>query len=128
MTKRTYLLLAAISIASMAAAQAGVSRWQTRLEGTGVASGKAKYKLAQRAGRQLQEEIEVEGEDLMPNATYTIKIDNVSVGTVSTDGFGAFEWEKRNIGTRKYTVQTGTSVGIYDDNGAVATGAFQPTP
>lgn len=126
LNKKMILFVSALSLAAFAIAQNSLVELRADMSGSGIASGKAKYKLKQRAGRQLQEEIEVEGEDLAPNSTYTITLSGAPIGEATTDGFGSFEWSRRNLRTRGYQVQAGTPVGVEDANGPVMSGAFAP--
>ncbi len=115
----------AVGIAAVLVAQTGVFIWEARMS-NGAAGGKAKYKFANRTGRQIQEELEFEGEDLAPNTTYQLTMAGNQVGEATTDGFGAFEWEARNRGARRWNAGAGTPVTIQNANGIVLSGTLQP--
>lgn len=125
--RKSITVLAVLAMAALVVAQ-GVVRLEARMTSAGPAEGKAKYKLSTRAGRQVQEELEFEGEDLAPNTTYDLTVAGVVVGQATTDGFGAFEWGRRSVGSSRYVVATGTPVTIQNANGIAAAGTFAPRP
>lgn len=123
MFNRKWIACAALlGTAAILVAQ-GVVRLEARMA-NGAASGKAKYKLSTRAGRQIQEELEFEAEDLMPNTEYTMTVGGLPVGTAMTNGFGAFAWSKRTLRNPRYSVSVGTPVTVENLDGVALSGAF----
>jgi len=71
-------------------------RFEARLDGDGLASGKAKYRERDRKG-STQLRFSVQIEDAAPNTTYEILLNGVAFASVTTDALGAGDFDVRNI-------------------------------
>lgn len=113
-----------ISTAILATALAGA---QTRIELRAVLSGgkgKAVWKTRDSA-TQLQAELAVEAQRLLPGRTYRIVIGPNSWPVV-TNAFGAFSFDRRYIGPIRPNIVPGTIVSVKNAAGQlVLIGAFQ---
>jgi hypothetical protein len=125
LNRKAIASIIAVGVAAILVAQTGVFRYEARMS-NGVAGGKAKYKFSNRSGRQIQEEIEFEGEDLAPNTMYSLTMAGSQVGEATTDGLGTFAFETRNVGARRWNFGTGTPVTVENANGIALSGTLQP--
>ena len=116
--KRTTLVLATLVLALTAfAVQQSRVELEARLGGTTRAKGKAKWQT--RDGRQMQAELEVEGENLKRNTNYFVTVGSNSTFMVTTNGFGSFEDEDRFIGPNRPVVHVGDLVTVADSTNQV---------
>lgn len=122
--KLSKMIMTVLAMAAFAMVAAGGDdiRFEARL--TGWAEGKAKFKVKPQ-DRVFQSEIEVEGEDLVPNTNYIVIIGADNVWHVRTDGFGSFEMEERSVGPDPLPITEGTPVVVNDTAGnTVLSGTF----
>ncbi len=122
MNMRTLTIASILGIGcAIAAAQVISTRLEARLAGAG--KGKAKWQLVQK-GREIQSEFEVEGERLPSNTSYDVYVGDQFIGTVTTNGFGAFSAEKRYLGANHPNVAAGMTVTVANTGGVVLSGVF----
>lgn len=119
--KNTLIVLAIVSLVAATVAQTGRAEYRANMAGQG--KGKATWKLRD-SGSQLQAELEVEGENLAKNTTYSVKVAAYSF-TVKTDGFGRYNLAKRYTTNVRPAIGVGTVVRLMRTNATVAqTGTF----
>lgn len=114
--KNTLIVLAIVSLVAGAVAQTGRAEFEARMTGQG--KGKAKWKTRDQ-GTQLQGELEVEGENLPRNTTYSVKVGAYSF-TVRTDGFGRYNLARRYTTATRPNITTGTIVRLMRTDATVA--------
>lgn len=121
-TRTLIVSLLTLAVFSLVLAVGDDSRFQANLSGAG--KGKAKYKVkTENVGVQF--ELSVEGENLAPNATYTVEIGTDIVFTVTTDAFRAFDFDTRQLAATGLNIGAGTTVAVKDAGGStVLAGAF----
>jgi hypothetical protein len=89
----------------------------------GIADGKAEFR-----DRGSEEKIKVQIEDVAKNARFTVKIDGVKLGTITTNSFGTGELERNtNDGQSVPNVQKGDLVQVFrgTTTTVVLSGRFQ---
>ena len=119
--KKVLLLTAAVALAALSVAQGSI---ELRATLTGIGKGKATWKTRD-AGNQLQGELEVGGERLLPNTLYRVVI-GANIWSVSSNAFGAFKLYKRYVGPNRPSIGAGTIVRVKNGTGIVVlSGAFQ---
>lgn len=109
-----------LAIGMIASALGFAQRTSIRLEGVlfGAGNDKGKAKWVVKDGRgEMQAELEVEGENLIPNETYYISIDNHRPWSATTDAFGAFELNQVFRGPNRPTISAGASVFVTNKAG-----------
>ncbi len=96
-TKTATLFTLGFVLAAAAMAQVVRNEMVATLTGSGLAAGKAKYKAVTKP-RQVEAQVEVEAEDLVPGATYSIRIEGLKQVTTTADSFGSIvgTWRFRN--------------------------------
>lgn len=117
--KRTIGLMMTVALAAGAigfAQRGGSTRLEGPLFGAGNDKGKAKWQTRDGRG-QLQAELEVEGENLIPNETYYISIEN-NRWSVQANAFGAFEFVQRYIGPERPSISAGSNVFVTNKAGS----------
>lgn len=125
--KRTSVVLATLVLALTAfAVQQSRVNLEARLGGASRGKGKAKWQTRD-TSRQLQAELEVEGENLRRNSDYIVTVGSNAPFTVTTNGFGSFENEQRFLGANRPVVASGDVVTVTDTSSQVVmTGTLQP--
>lgn len=123
---RTILAVAAMVVAAGVIAQRQGVRYEARLSSSTSAKGKVRFSPP---FRTRQSEFQAEGENLAPNAQYTVNLSTGSSFSATTDGLGNFSI---NIVFRGGSVQppvitTGTTAWVTNAAGAtVMAGTFAP--
>ena len=75
----------------------------------GIADGKAEYR-----DRGLEEKVKVQIEDVAKNALFTVKIEGVRVGVITTNSLGTGELERNtNDGQFVPSIQKGDLVQVF---------------
>lgn len=111
--------LAALSLFAFAM----LGRFEARMTGSG-ASGKAKMESKLKRG-EYQAEFEVQGEDLLADASYWVNVDGQSF-LVNTNAFGSFEFHGRYGDTNHPNIEGGTPINLTNSAGdVVLSGVFQ---
>ncbi|MCB0825011.1 MAG: hypothetical protein KDC26_02375 [Armatimonadetes bacterium] len=115
---------AVVGLASLALfAFAMLGRYEARMSGEG-GKGKAKMQSKQKRG-EYQAEFEVEGENMLSDASYWINVDGQSF-LVNTNAFGSFEFSARYSSPDHPNIEGGTPINITNGAGdVVMQGVFQ---
>jgi len=129
------LLLFALPLASMPFAP-GDQIWDALNTVNGVTL-KAKYKESPDNGL-IDQSLEVELDNAMPNMTFTVKIKKKRLGTLTTDGFGTGIFRVKRLGIvpgpdgrppRRKRINTGDLVTVLNSSiGFSLSADFQPRP
>ncbi len=123
MTLRTVLLTSmTAAVFALCAAAGNDTRFEARLSGWG--KGKAAYKVKADNGL-LESQLQVEGENLVPNTNYIVIIGVDNVWQTRTNGFGAFRVSERSVGPTALPISAGTPAIVNDTTGnTVLSGTF----
>ncbi len=122
--KNTLIVLAIVSLVAGAVAQSGRAEFRANMSGQG--KGKATWKLRD-SGSQFQAELEVEGENLAKNTSYSVKI-GANVFAVKTNALGRYNLAKRYTTSVRPSIGAGTIVRLMRTNATVAqSGTFAQT-
>ena len=110
------LIVCVASLCTVAIANTGDVDLRANL--TGVGEGKAEWKVSD-SGTRLRAELEVDGENLAADSTFTVTVGSNAPFTVTTDAVGEFKSDMRfNTATRP-VVNVGDSVTVADDTSTV---------
>lgn len=118
--KKLLLISGAVLVAACAVAQGRIELRATMTGGKGKAVWKTRDSVS-----QLQAELGVEGERLTPGRIYRIVI-GPNTWQVTTNAFGAFEFDRRYVGPNRPTIVSGTVVQLKNAAGQlVLSGVFR---
>ena len=116
------LTIATVAVFALSVAAGDEARFVAQLTGWG--KGKAAFKVKPDNGR-LQSELQIEGENLVPNTNYIVIIGTDNVWQTRTNGFGVFEVRERTVAPTALPVGNGTPVTVNDTAGnTVLSGTF----
>ena len=107
------VLVMGLMVAALGFAQGSRVRLEAVLIGSGNDKGKAKWETRDDAG-QMQAQLQVEGENLVPNATLIVSVGANTPWSVQTDAFGAFRLSQLYLGAIRPSVPAGSSVIVTD--------------
>ena len=113
----TTMMVVGLGLAALGWAQVAAIRLEARLAGSGNDKGKAKWQTRDSSRGEMQAQLEVEGENLMPNSTYTITVGSNLPWSADTDAFGDFSLRQVYRSAARPTIAPGSSVVVADDNG-----------
>lgn len=113
----TTMMAVGLGLAALGWAQVTAMRLEARLTGSGNDKGKAKWQTRDSSRGEMQAQLEVEGENLVPNSTYTITVGSNQPWSADTDAFGGFSLRQVYRSAVRPSVAPGSSVVVTDDQG-----------
>ena len=119
MNSRIVLITALVVVGAIATAQVARTRFEARLTGSTAAKGKAKYDT--RAGKS---ELQIEGENLVAGANYTVQISDRTWSSTA-NALRTIRIVQTYPGTTGPAIAAGTPVRVFNDRGdIIMSGSF----
>ncbi len=112
MKNRWFVSFAALLVIAALGFAQGLLKLEARMAGNGNDKGKAKW-----VTKGAQGELQVEAENLVPNATYHIQIDTNVPWSADTDALGNFRLNQVYRGASRPIIGNGSSVTVTDGDG-----------